>query len=157
MTIDIPLASKVMDHIAAHPDEHMQSDWIVSGPDLHIAILVNLRMKFYADHERIASDAELQDLARQAKTLEPECGTAACFAGHAVLMAGHRIDPQCDAVVIDDGPMVEYQSIRDTAADLLGLTWWEAERLFAAHNTIDDLWGILAEYSGGEIAKPEAG
>lgn len=157
MTINTPLAAKVMDHIAAHPDEHMQGDWITRGHDLESSIRIKLREEFYVEHRHYPTGVAAEELEKQVPARVPACGTAACFAGHAVLIAGHQVDTQCDAVVIEDGPKVQYRAIRDVAVDLLGLTMEQAVRLFAAHNTIDNLWEILAEYSGGEIVKPEAG
>lgn len=91
-----------------------------------------------------------------------ECGTAACFAGHAGLMVGDSpvvkvdrwtdyddngnpiekvsIEDRWDVLVDMDGKV---RPVRERAQDLLGLEYYQAECLFHANNTIHDLRTII--------------
>lgn len=157
MTIDIPLATKIMNHIVAHPDEHSQADWIATGDYLRATVGMRLDQEFIRDRGRFPTAKEYGELEAQVPLRTPDCGTAACFAGHAVLMSGMDFDDKVDAVVTNEDGKVLYRSVRVVATELLGLDGTQANRLFKADNTIDDLWEILADYSDGAITKPEAG
>lgn len=72
------------------------------------------------------------------------CGTAFCFAGHAVRLAGHKIVflPGDDtATHIADGRMIE-----DAAIEELGLRKYQADELFSGGNTLDELRSFVTEY-----------
>lgn len=85
-----------------------------------------------------------------------ECGTAGCVAGWAVTFAGHTLDFESavifwgEAQYLDDG-----REIEQAAQDELGLTDDQADRLFAEHNALTDLWEMANEYTGGEIEIPD--
>lgn len=81
------------------------------------------------------------------------CGTAYCFAGWAVKLAGYEPVFNCgtsrfayDAHVAD-----EVREIAAIARDLLGLTWEQANQLFASHNTREDLHLITKKIIEGEL------
>jgi hypothetical protein len=86
-----------------------------------------------------------------------DCGTACCVAGHVVVMSGYELDwsfddeVTCDVVGLDD-------TIGTLAARLLNLTGADdadtASFLFAALNTLDDLWRIAAELTDGRVSRP---
>jgi hypothetical protein len=59
---------------------------------------------------------------------ETECGTAACIAGHTVLMSGHNLG-ECYGQCVKGGRVYD---IHRTAQRLLGLTDGEASRIFGA-------------------------
>jgi hypothetical protein len=79
------------------------------------------------------------------------CGTAACLAGHAVLLAGHelRFDAQGFAWTTE-----ENDSISTLATRLLGLDILQADRLFKGNNSLLDLWESAADFTNGEIEVP---
>lgn len=87
---------------------------------------------------------------------EHGCGTAYCFAGHAVALAGGRIDVSTYSVDIaslpEDArgrlmPPPDWTTtyIRDAAVAVLGIDDVDASALFAARNTLDDLRYYVAE------------
>ena len=84
-----------------------------------------------------------------------DCGTAACIAGHTVLMAGHQVEwmemssATEKAVDVSGGP-----TIRQVAAHELGLTRYQEVALFDGGNTLADLWWLAGEMTDGEIAEP---
>lgn len=79
------------------------------------------------------------------------CGTAACFAGHACLMEGWQLFPVSRfgsyrfEMVAKDGAV---NDVRDVAVALLGLDEKQAERLFGATNTLDDLHSMVKQIHG---------
>lgn len=83
-----------------------------------------------------------------------ECGTVACFAGWASLLAGDRPVPMSGSLVYTDDTW-QMEHVRGRAQELLGLTLEEACRLFAGGNTRADLRAHLAEiYGPRPVADP---
>jgi hypothetical protein len=77
------------------------------------------------------------------------CGTAACFAGWAVLMFapnGTQADYR-EMVTKLDGARIR---VPDYAVELLGLDMHNADRLFDANNTLSDLERIVTELEGDQ-------
>lgn len=87
----------------------------------------------------------------------PECGTAHCIGGWAVVLHGVEIDPDEPCYVMplpadepdpgltyNDGEMDTW----DYARWLLGLEEWQANDLFASINTLADLRRIVADLCG---------
>jgi hypothetical protein len=72
------------------------------------------------------------------------CGTAACFAGHAVLMDGWKI-VHAFGDIEKDGKLDMADQV---AQRLLGLPRREANRLFCASNTLDDLHSMVKQIHG---------
>ncbi len=89
----------------------------------------------------------------QATWVRPaDCGTALCFAGHAIAIA--HPDAQflsfTGIVVLHPGtPLEEDVDIPDTAAELLGLDWRESEVLFDPNNNLDRLRSLVADLVAG--------
>lgn len=78
------------------------------------------------------------------------CGTAGCFAGHAVLQAGHKIiDDYGDwQALAPDGTR---DSISIAARKLLGLTPLQGRRLFSGNNEVVDLRRLVDQLKAGEL------
>lgn len=115
--VNVPMLRKVMDHIDAYPDEHEQGSWVW-------------------DYNRMPPEL-LQTVAFKA----PACGTAMCFAGHAVHMAGGEMifaNPGAFQTVTCklDGLV---DTIENTATEVLGLPYGVAQYLFESARTQDEL------------------
>jgi hypothetical protein len=106
-----------------------------------------------------------QDSWGRTRLLEREgehvCGTAACFAGWTVLndeIAQHINSP---GIKIQDIELnnenctvkgeVTVEDIQTHAADLLGIAFWESEKLFDAKNSIEDLEYIIERIIDGTL------
>ncbi len=85
------------------------------------------------------------------------CETGACFAGHAVLRNGYRASTRIDmwgnripvnGVVIDDKG--EHRPVDRTAQRLLGLSDEDADIMFSAYNTADQLELMVKDLANGE-------
>lgn len=80
------------------------------------------------------------------------CGTAHCFAGHAVHMKGHSFMWDCgDVSSMVDGS----QLVSDVAREELGLDLFQSLSLFYYDNTLADLYYLANAFSGGAIVIPE--
>jgi hypothetical protein len=101
-----------------------------------------------------------------------ECGTAFCFAGHAVVLSGCTVNPEREQVLLDTVPAEFHDTFREitggwnppialAAAVLLGLYDTDAIgrsqtiRLFNGDNTLEDLRSMVAELCGQD-AEAEA-
>lgn len=92
-----------------------------------------------------------------------ECGTAFCFAGHAVVRAGAELAWEVDFVT-DDGtferadflrePIRGIYTIAGYASHVLGLNGPQSNDLFAGDNTLEDLRRIITEITSVD---PEPG
>lgn len=89
----------------------------------------------------------------------PKCGTACCIAGHIALMTGWSpipIDPDSawfrTLVVERDGAEGD---VDEVAAEAIGVSDPDVDQLFRPSNTLDELWRIAAELTGGAITRPE--
>lgn len=72
-----------------------------------------------------------------------ECGTAYCVAGKAVVRAGHVLsEGSLSRVPLIDGRV---QSFDYLAAEILGIDYDTASRLFEGDNTADDIDEIIRE------------
>ena len=94
-----------------------------------------------------------QDFARQT-----DCGTAFCFAGHAVMLAHPTAVPTFDGaeatsfVSIPDHPVRPIWWIPELARDLLGLGKTTGDILFDADNSLDELRDMVADLlAGGDL------
>jgi hypothetical protein len=89
------------------------------------------------------------------------CGTAACFAGHAVILEGgvweddvsddllaRADDPREDVWFGTDGDP-DVVDVRSRARRILGLANHEADELFEGLNSLERLRRIVAELTGG--------
>lgn len=80
---------------------------------------------------------------------DPDCGTAACFAGWTCSLAGYQLVPSHNwaAQVIVNG---ERRSIKHTATELLDLEPAQARTLFAGGNTLVHLQMMVKDLVNGE-------
>lgn len=133
LEINVPLLRKTLEHIEAHPEEHIQSTWAIRGQ------LGEFIALFEADHL-------------------PACGTAFCVAGHAVQFAGHEIEwtgESASSCSVQNATSNYSQSIEETAKKELGLSWPQAAELFAGCNSRERIWALANSYTEGEIEVPE--
>ena len=89
------------------------------------------------------------------KSTESSCGTACCVAGWTVSWAGHGFQWDSEgrsSVYLKEDDM---RSIPHVAQDLLGLSPQQANTLFFSGNSLQDLWELANEFTGGEIEIPE--
>lgn len=130
--LNIPLMRKVMDHIDSIPNA------------------VTAREVFTI----IKSEDGPKESYHQGKWMvEGACGTAGCFAGHAVLMVGAKpvnLEPLMGDTGIELTSYVEFEDkvheISALAQEQLGLTDDQADELFAGFNTIDDVHEFVDEF-----------
>lgn len=87
------------------------------------------------------------------------CGTAGCFAGTALMLAGQaeftwstRID---DGLIFAD-EMLDGRDIGDAAQELLGLDMDDADGLFDPNNTLDQLRDWVAKLTAEATAEVTA-
>lgn len=114
----------VINFIQLNPDKHDQESWVAVTYD--------------------ESDGEI-------------CGTTCCVAGHALLLSGDWTLKEVmnhsgeivdvDIVSADDGSTRPHYSRE--AAKVLGLTTGEADSLFDANNTRDDVLRIVEDIRDG--------
>ena len=106
--------------------------------------LLEKTMQFIKDHPEKHNQAEW-------------CGTAQCFAGWAVELAGYAHGEGFEDMGLFDSPWSEkVLTTREAATDLLGLTEAEADTLFAADNTRDALELMVKDLiNGGTLGTPE--
>lgn len=88
----------------------------------------------------------------------PGCGTAFCVAGHAVVMSGR--DVAWEPPLRWGGAWMAHETtdgrpIMEVAQELLGLGDCAAFRLFRGKNSLEDIWCIAEEITGGEIKATE--
>jgi hypothetical protein len=107
-------------------------------------------------------EAHPQEWDQQTWITKADCGTVACFAGWAVLLAHPEAEAvygvpcscgACDRVAATANAVRlggRKASIEDVARDALGLTCKEGMRLFGAGNGMDDLRDIVAGYLAEE-------
>jgi hypothetical protein len=81
------------------------------------------------------------------------CGTTACFAGHACARSGYRplFHPDLDytgRVNLSGAEDGDWCWVGGVAQLVLGLTDEEAQRLFDARNTLDDLHSMVKQIHG---------
>jgi len=91
------------------------------------------------------------DWAIRRQTQEEVCGTAYCFAGHAVVMAGHQIDwERADEFRSGDitAHLTDGQRIEDVAMYELGLSELQGCDLFSAVNSLEDIHRNLVSLTG---------
>jgi hypothetical protein len=72
------------------------------------------------------------------------CGTTACFAGTAVILAGYDFD-FCYTDVDATDVLTNGLSIREVARIELGLSYPEANQLFYGGNTLHDIEDLVAQ------------
>ena len=80
------------------------------------------------------------------------CGTAACFAGHAVLMSGwEHCEDQSPEMIHSHRHKGQPLLVRKAAAHELGLTLLESVALFDPENTIEMLELMVKDLVNGDV------
>jgi len=77
------------------------------------------------------------------------CGTAACIAGWTVLLAGYQVDAY-NRVHLNGNLVTRYGRpayVREMAQELLGLTDYQANKLFIWCGTLESIKSVIDEYS----------
>lgn len=74
------------------------------------------------------------------------CGTVACIAARAVILAGYEIEGDSDR-------MADGRCIRDVAQEILGLSL-EQDRMLFFCTTIDQAWEVAEHITDGDIQRP---
>ena len=97
-------------------------------------------------------DAHPEEHDQGAWILRRECRTTACFAGRVSLLSGDepQLDPNGGEWVdsVRSAAIGRVRHIHNRAAALLGITESQADRLFDATNTREDLGGMVTEIFG---------
>ena len=139
--VNVPLLQKTLDwaygewqkKLRGEVSEWHQGDWTVATAEV------------YWDNE---------ELVEKALSAGTACGTSCCIAGKVALDAGWKpASGVGGATVLRDG---EFDTVRDVAIELLGVSEDDATRLFYGQNTIYDLYLVAEEITGGQIVKPPA-
>jgi hypothetical protein len=105
-------------------------------------------------HRTLAHVEEHQDLWDQRHwASHTPCGTAYCFAGTALMLAGKADFTWCSRAY--DGleyaeQMADGEDIDTAARELLGLDLLDGDALFAPQNTLDQLRELVAKFTTEE-------
>lgn len=143
-TPNVELLTNVLDYIKEHPDEWEQKNWITS-----------FECDSKANYERVGVPV-------------PACGTAFCFAGHALALNSIEIKVDNNTYIYssdyhENGERDVYamvgtgyyavngNPVSDVAAEILGLGPKQASVLFMAYNRLEDLEHIVEQIISGEI------
>lgn len=89
---------------------------------------------------------------------DPVCGTVGCFAGHAVRLAGLKVEwrqrqpePLAEYPVVVTGPNPEdFDTIHEVAMKVLDIDHLTSSAMFCAHNTQDDLQTMVKMLHNGQ-------
>lgn len=150
--VQVARLQDALDDLAAHPERHKQSCWM-SVPVVLLPHVtgVPVPVSFPVDEQ-----------GRQV----PPCGTAMCLAGDVVIRNGWRftVDTQDlddywgrTVVVLEyvtDDTRTRIRHVETVARELLGLDEVGSRELFAAGNTLTDLWVIGHCLTGGRLTLP---
>jgi hypothetical protein len=145
----VKLLQEVLNLITLYPEIHEQGDWMYVP---------------YDAHSRWKREPG-QVLPLKFDPANPTaCGTKACLAGNAFLMSGRY--PMRYQVDDDDTGELHVQFLRDNAwhdvdpyvhgeaAEILNLTRDEMFELFEGDNSLERLWTLASEFSGGRVRRP---
>lgn len=121
--LNVKLLLEIMDFIKAHPTTWSQEDWF------RVVDRKTGNTKYVSEFSKVE---EINS-----------CGTSFCFAGHVALHEGFPAPPintnDSWTRIVDD-PEIEYpEHVEDFARDRLGLTYRQANALFAENNSMEDL------------------
>jgi hypothetical protein len=140
---DIPRLRKIIDYVLSLPDFHEMS-WSA------YCDAADNRQDVWNQGDWVRDDRRITE-AGVVSAYGHSCGTAACVAGHAVLMFGKTgacLNHTYGQVVFPDGRLA---SISEYAGELLGLSTAQRLQLFAGHNDADDLRSILERIEAGNL------
>jgi hypothetical protein len=143
---DFVKLEKVLAHIESLPDTCGQ-DWMVLPPDVRPDAFIQATWMDLGGTQV----AQITDRGLVLPDSETRCGTAACFAGWAMLMyapAGTILeDASSEPVLIyPDGTSAAVES---AATEELDLTFTQADELFCACNTLQDIRDTISEFKAG--------
>lgn len=84
---------------------------------------------------------------------EGSCGSAYCFAGHALLMSGHelRLQDRWTTGMILDGKPTDGYGVANAAAKELGLPFTVADEIFRGYNSLDTIKVLVENIIGEEL------
>lgn len=86
------------------------------------------------------------------------CGTVGCFAGNVALNAGYlpvyERSKHTTTLTVRLSHEHDDRHVADVAAEVLGLSVKQLNSLFAATNTLYDLWNLASLFTNGEIEVP---
>lgn len=157
---NVALFQASLEWLTEHPETHNQGTWLAwrhneATYTNHPAILDRVSARL----------AEAGTSAVPALT-DPECGTAGCLFGWAVVIDGRHAQvgltedrfrglgryASLRCVDSDDGTPADWQP---TGRRVLGLTKGNASAISFGDNSIGDLWRMASVITWGEIAVPE--
>lgn len=127
---NIPLLRKTLEHIVAFPEEWDQTVW---------------------------GAAPLEQLPELTKENTQACGTAFCFAGHALLLSGKQFNWMKPVHYghrrgwVTVNYTTDGEAIERAAEKELGLTYRQAEQLFHIDNKLVDIVDLLEEFTGEDF------
>jgi hypothetical protein len=133
----VDLLRRTLELLTTHPELHVQDTWL--EPTRRVDAPTCL---------------EPANVAR--------CGTVGCLAGYAVVLSesypvrlNARGDHYGDVELLVDGTWLPGGSwVAEMATELLGLTEYEADALFAGGNSLATLWLLAEELTDGRVAPP---
>lgn len=132
---NLRLLRKVLNHIDKHPESYYQGAWATRWGSW---VRQSQRYRWVSYMDR-----KTKKVRRRKATM---CTTSYCFAGHAIVQAGHdfRTMGLHDDLEIDGRHTSIYRVI-DKARELLGLTQEEANALFEGDNTRRDVQDVCEQ------------
>lgn len=119
---NVELLEKVYEYIKNNPQSWKQTVWFAWVDDSGKMV----DQSFDVDVEEVNS-----------------CKTAFCFAGRAALMSGFAAPPKSNGLLWTDVIDGKEYHVNEFAMEKLNLTWGQADELFAAENTMDDIRAII--------------
>lgn len=119
---NVELLEKVYEYIENNPQKWKQSVWF--------AILDEDGKMTFNDFE-----VEVEEV--------NSCNTAFCFAGHTALMTGFVAPPKVNGALWEGEVDGKYYAVNEYAKEKLGITWDQADELFAAENSMEDIRKII--------------
>lgn len=140
-TPNVPLLRKTLEHIIAHPGEWDQGEWFID---------YNEMVHHYGGVESLPG--MIREIWDAHAAQGNACGTAACFAGHAIQLAGNTITTHRSSLNGIRGADIDIdESIPECAQRLLGLDDRQAYDLFAASNGLETLKRHVRDITDGEV------
>jgi hypothetical protein len=122
--INYDLLDEIMSFIREHPTSWVQDSWYRNVDTKTGESIILIRTE------------EVEDA--------NSCGTSFCFAGHTAIHEGFPYPPKNDRLewerkVIEDDGYEYHEDVRDFAMKVLGLDYDQADSLFDADNSMDNL------------------
>lgn len=129
---NVPLLRKTLEHIVAFPEEWDQT---------------------------VYAAAPLEQLPELTKENTQACGTAFCFAGHALLLSGKKFNWMRPVRFgLGDRPgwvtvnfTTDGEAIERAAEKELGLSYRQAEQLFDVDNSLGRIVELLVDFTGEDL------